>query len=132
MAGSMLETTLDTLAEAGDFLGLGNLFLEVLMRPHQELKPDADALLLHDRAPGLLRQQFGIPPRISYPSVYRDQHLASADRNVWAKDGKPHESSTTARQAAQILPPDGGGAADLPGDVEQNLPAARCAGRPDL
>jgi hypothetical protein len=81
-----LARELETKTEAEDFLGVGNLMLDVLMRPSQEDRPDADALLLEQSAPKVVRRKFKVPETVTIPSVFRDQHIAAADRGNWAKD----------------------------------------------
>lgn len=81
-----VKERLDALETARDYAGAGNLFLDVLMKRHQETQPDADALLLEKRAPTLIRKKFQLPHAATCPSVFRGQHIAAEDRGSWCKD----------------------------------------------
>jgi hypothetical protein len=81
-----LNQALDT----NDFVGIGNVMLDVLMRPHQEAKPDDDARLLEQRLPELLERKFGLPPTVTYPCPYRDVHLPYECRGDWSHDRYVH------------------------------------------
>lgn len=80
-----LAEKFDDLIRHEDYSGIGNLSLEVLLRPHQEHNPDAEALLLEKRVPGLVRRKFNVPEHVTVTSVYRDQLVASEHRDLWAE-----------------------------------------------
>ena len=77
---------LQTYLDAEDFTGVGNLMMEILMRPHQERHPDEDARLLARRLGEIVGCRFGIPATWTYPSPHRDRHIDHRHRGSWARD----------------------------------------------
>ncbi len=90
LGGKTLEQIVGEYAEQGRYSTVGNLMLEILTQPHQEHRPDANALALESLVPPLVVRARGISDTLAdslvYDSPLRDRWIDRADWGDWAKD----------------------------------------------
>jgi len=69
-----------------DFIGVGNLVLEALMRPNQHKSPDESTKFLINLIPDVVGKKFKIPPASTYARVHTDRYLSPHLRGKWEFD----------------------------------------------
>lgn len=85
---SAFLAALSRLTDAGDFVGMGNLMLEILMKEGDESPgPRAEALRQNTRT--IVAKRFSIDPGRQYGMPHRDEHLRSELRGCWKWDVFP-------------------------------------------
>ena len=70
----------------GDYIGIGNLSLEVLTRVDQELSVDEDSLLIAETLPRAVSQTVGLPSTYTLPSLLRDHLIPAEAVGTWSWD----------------------------------------------
>ncbi len=74
----------------GDFRGIGNRIVEILVEEHQRLQPDARATFVSRNATLLIASCFDIPPGLSYANPLRDEYVEFKNRNSWCEFHYPY------------------------------------------
>lgn len=83
---SRLLEAINVFLRNGDLHGIGNLMLEVLLRPNQHIQPDADAELLPHCVRQIIAHHYDVPESLTYRCALRDKSIPPADRGDWARD----------------------------------------------
>lgn len=82
-----LEERLASMSECGDYCGIGNEILEILMRPGQAATPDDETMTMARVIPEIAYRKYGLPTNRSYALPHRDRYLKHSERGDWQRDG---------------------------------------------
>lgn len=89
LAATGVSDRVRKLADLGDFMGVGNLAIDVLMRPGQARSPDAGSRFIAEAMSSWIAKHFDIPAAFTYGCPHRDEHLDHHLRGDWRADTFP-------------------------------------------
>lgn len=84
-----LDTKIESKCELDDFIGLGNLILEIALRPDQAEYPDILTGHLEDAVRVMIARKFNIPVGMGFCEPHADFHLPHALRGDWSSHRFP-------------------------------------------